>query len=157
MKGPLDKLISFLFETNRPNNMWEVCNTDQDKKKYRLVNDSEIKKEIESIVTELGLNEGDYKVKGIGLFGSVFNNHKLSKFYFGEPRDVDIYVHMAQTESRLTEQVQRKIEKAIGKRFNLPVDCLVFDHHPFDHYNLTGELDSLYKIYPLYIDDNGNN
>lgn len=153
MKGPLDMLSNLLFEPKTRNNYWKVCESDGNKK-YQLVDEAGIKRDIESAVTRLGIKEGEYKVEGIGLFGSVYKFRKMKTFWFGRPSDVDIYVHMAKVERSLSSMVQEEIKTTLEPRFGVKVQCLVYDHHPFDHHDITGELPGLDRIHTLYVGNN---
>jgi predicted nucleotidyltransferase len=150
MHGLLDMLFFYLFEPKSPNRFWEKRRTG-DSIEYRLVNEEEIKRDVESVITGLGIKEGEYAVYGVYLFGSVFHNRKRPYFSFGNPHDVDIYVYMEKTDETLSRRIQEEISRVLSPRFNLPVQCLVFDHSPYDHYNLTGELPGLYASHLLYV------
>ncbi len=149
MHGLLDMLLFYLFEPKSPNRFWEKHRTG-DSIEYRLVNEEEIQRDVESVITGLGIKEGEYAVNGVYLFGSVFHNRKRDYFYFGNPHDVDVYVYMEKTDDKLSKRIQAEMSRVLGPRFNLPVQGLVFDHSPYDHYDLTGELPGLYESHILY-------
>jgi hypothetical protein len=150
MRGILDKLLYYLTQPKKTNDLWETYTRDDCTIDYRLVNEAEIKRDIESIIRELGVKDGEYAVNGVYLYGSVLHNRKRRFFYFGEPRDLDIFVYMEQTKKELTEKIQAEIQRVLNPRFHLPVNTYIFSHHPLYHKDYTGELIGLSDVYTLY-------
>ncbi len=162
MQYLFDSLIARLTQPKKANKFWEDHRSSEDGLVRKLKNEELIQEELSSIFDGLGVNQGQYMVKGACVFGSVVNVRGDSHYYRG-PQDIDIYVYVNEKNIEIAEEINIKVKELFKSYFSCDVDCVVSEFHPFDHYEFTGDLRRLSysKIYSLYVNptllqDNSN-
>ena len=118
----------------------------------RLKNEQALKAGIDSMLDDLDIREGEYRVNGVHIFGSVVA--VMDKpHYYRKPDDVDFFVWLNKMETGLPAKIHDRLSTLARDNFQRSTHCVVAAHHPFDHYKNTGELRmlGLDPIYNLYL------